>query len=169
MSSEPGAQQHLTLIGPPSSAPSRLIDLPVITLCSLLTLILVVCQVSDFGQAIRVRDAAKGIRSRPGSSQLPWRWLPPECLPDPTSEAHWSLYSDVWAFGVVLWEMVSGGQTPYHDLDLDEESYARGFDTSSPVVQLGRWLSQGNRLAVPCTCPAALASIIRSCWAACEC
>ena len=40
---------------------------------------------------------------------MPIRWMVPECIVD----GKYSTKSDVWAFGVLLWEIFSGGSTPY--------------------------------------------------------
>ena len=40
---------------------------------------------------------------------MPIRWMAPECIVD----GKYSTKSDVWAFGVLLWEIFSGGSTPY--------------------------------------------------------
>ncbi|EDO43993.1 predicted protein, partial [Nematostella vectensis] len=44
-----------------------------------------------------------------GSSLLPVRWMPPEAL----NSLHFTHRSDVWSFGVVLWEIYSYGRQPY--------------------------------------------------------
>lgn len=124
-------------------------------------------QICDFGQALRVRNAAVAKRTPLDAEPLPWRWLAPECLPDTnlSGEAHWSLYSDVWSFGIVLWEMISHGETPYHDLDLGGESYQDFVMRNSSHARLAQWLHQGRRLNMPSSCPPAYAAVVRSCWA----
>ena len=49
-------------------------------------------------------------------SKIPIRWCPPEVL----LRQEWSEKSDVWSFGVVMWEIFSSGNEPYA-LQRDEE------------------------------------------------
>jgi serine/threonine protein kinase len=44
-----------------------------------------------------------------GSPALPIRWMAPECLEDGT----YTVQSDIWSFGVVLWEIGSFAKLPY--------------------------------------------------------
>ena len=74
-------------------------------------------KISDFGLARKTEDLDLQYEvpmyelvtfHRP----LPVRWLAPECL----VKRSFSQKSDVWSFGVVIWEMVTGGGKPYSDL-----------------------------------------------------
>jgi serine/threonine protein kinase len=62
-------------------------------------------QVADFS----LSHASSSSSSASGLSSIPVRWAAPEVL---TQQA-WSTASDVWAFGVVLWEIFSNGSEPY--------------------------------------------------------
>jgi len=48
---------------------------------------------------------------------MPSRWAPPEVL----IERKYGPESDVWAFGVLLWEIFTDGDMPYADLSSDTE------------------------------------------------
>lgn len=71
---------------------------------------------SDFGAAVPAATASIMEDKYSANSTLPFRWMPPESL----LESKMSSKSDVWAFGVLLWEMISFGRTPYGALGFHE-------------------------------------------------
>lgn len=71
-------------------------------------------KVGDFGLT-RKTYASEYYRMQ-GSGALPIRWLAPECLEDGIFTAS----SDLWAFGITLWEIVTMGKTPYANLNNQE-------------------------------------------------
>lgn len=79
------------------------------------------------------------------STPLPLRWLAPETI----QHNRVSVYTDIWSFGVLLWEVFSSGQRPYNDL------------SNAQVVQniLGRKL-----LPRPDRCPKAVYNLMLQCW-----
>lgn len=60
------------------------------------------------------------------------RWLAPESLHD----AVFNTKTDVWAFGIVLWELFSLGQEPYPGMSAD-------------YSVIYNWLKDGNRMSEP--------------------
>lgn len=74
------------------------------------------------------------------------RWAAPEVL----LESRYSTKSDVWALGVVVWEIFSQGTLPYSSLTTAE-------DVAFFVVG-------GGRLDRPPGCASDLAALMRSCW-----
>ena len=76
---------------------------------------------------------------------VPLRWLSPEAI---QSEAY-SEKSDVWSFGVTVWEMFSHGATPYGDVRNDK------------VVQ---GVCKELRLTQPAGCPLAVYEVMQQCW-----
>lgn len=81
-----------------------------------------------------------------GSCQpIPLRWLPPEAI----FQDHFTTYSDVWSFGVLLWEIYSFGQVPY-----------QGYVDESAVEMIG----YHQILACPVDCPSRIYSLMVECW-----
>ncbi|XP_048586044.1 ephrin type-A receptor 4 isoform X3 [Nematostella vectensis] len=64
------------------------------------------CKISDLGLA---RDVSQDIYTRTSSAPLPFKWMPPESLLYGQS----SSASDVWSYGIVLWEIFTIGDSPY--------------------------------------------------------
>ena len=59
------------------------------------------------------------------------------------------MYSCSWSFGVLLWEMMTLGGTPYPEL---------------PAEQLLDFLNEGKRMPQPSKCPLEIYTIMRDCW-----
>lgn len=65
---------------------------------------------------------------------IPLRWLPSESV----FEDDFSTKSDVWAFGVLMWEVFSHGELPHAKLS-DDETLEGQCDTSDTVFSRGGW------------------------------
>ncbi|XP_014669815.1 PREDICTED: tyrosine-protein kinase RYK-like [Priapulus caudatus] len=78
----------------------------------------------------------------------PVKWLAIESLID----KRFSPASDVWAFGVLLWELMTLGQQPYPDVD---------------PFEMAQYLREGYRLSQPINCPDELFAVMACCWALC--
>uniref|UniRef100_A0A2I3HU15 receptor protein-tyrosine kinase n=1 Tax=Nomascus leucogenys TaxID=61853 RepID=A0A2I3HU15_NOMLE len=76
----------------------------------------------------------------------PVRWMALESLVN----NEFSSASDVWAFGVTLWELMTLGQTPYVDID---------------PFEMAAYLKDGYRIAQPINCPDELFAVMACCWA----
>ncbi|EYB92981.1 hypothetical protein Y032_0187g1104 [Ancylostoma ceylanicum] len=100
-------------------------------------------KIGDFGMA---RDIYENNYYRKGGrAKLPVRWMPPEAFLD----GLFTTQTDVWSFGVVLWEISSFGMLPYFGVD--------NFDVMGLVTN-------GGRLDAPNTVPVELQEVMRNCW-----
>ncbi|XP_074718456.1 proto-oncogene tyrosine-protein kinase ROS [Strix uralensis] len=102
-----------------------------------------VVKIGDFGLA---RDIYKNdyYRKR-GEGLLPVRWMAPESLID----GIFTNRSDVWAFGVIVWETLTLGQQPYP-----------GFSNTEVLHHV----RSGGRLESPNNCPDDLCDLMTRCW-----
>ncbi|CAG2110074.1 unnamed protein product [Medioppia subpectinata] len=74
------------------------------------------CKVADFGLSRSIRDKDGDQYEQKTGGQMPVRWMSPESL----SMGVFSAKSDVWAYAVLLWEIVTLGSTPYIGLSAQE-------------------------------------------------
>ena len=77
-----------------------------------------VVKIADFGLSRAFKPERNGWRLR-GRMKIPFKWCPPECLPRHMWRADivdyspvFSERSDMWAFGVVCWEIATRGEDP---------------------------------------------------------
>ncbi|XP_071039748.1 tyrosine-protein kinase transmembrane receptor Ror isoform X2 [Parasteatoda tepidariorum] len=102
-----------------------------------------IVKISDFGLS---RDIYTSDYYRVGGSRmLPVRWMSPESI----TYGKFSLQSDVWSFGVVLWEIFTYAKQPYYGHSNDE------------VVKL---ILQGILLSPPENCPPSVCRVMAGCW-----
>ncbi|KAJ0036194.1 hypothetical protein NQD34_004871 [Periophthalmus magnuspinnatus] len=102
-----------------------------------------VCKVADFGLARIIKDS---VYTASRSTKIPVRWTAPEAA----LHQRFSVKSDVWSFGVLLYEMMSRGKTPYEG------------KSNKEVLDM---LSSGYRLSCPTRCPPNIYRIMLDCWA----
>jgi len=102
-----------------------------------------VAKVADFGLARDVEQTDYYRKVTEG--KLPVLWMSPESLFDGVSTTK----SDVWSFGVLLWEIVTCGERPY-----------AGVATEA-LLDL---IKGGYRMSIPLECPQDLYMIMRMCW-----
>ncbi|KAL1006503.1 hypothetical protein UPYG_G00073190 [Umbra pygmaea] len=105
-----------------------------------------VVKICDFGLARDVYKEPDYIRK--GDARLPLKWMSPESIFDKV----FTTQSDVWSYGVLLWEIFSLGASPYPGLDIDEEFCHR--------------LKQGTRMRPPEYSTPEIYSIMLTCWEA---
>ncbi|XP_036374056.1 hepatocyte growth factor receptor [Megalops cyprinoides] len=102
-------------------------------------------KVADFGLARDVYDKEYYSVHNKSGVKLPVKWMALESL-----QTHkFTSKSDVWSFGVLLWELMTRGAPPYSDVN--------SFDITV-------FLLQGRRLLQPEFCPDALYNVMIECW-----
>ncbi|KAJ0183942.1 hypothetical protein K1T71_000365 [Dendrolimus kikuchii] len=99
-------------------------------------------KVADFGLARLMRDDTYTAHA---GAKFPIKWTAPEGLAYNT----FSTKSDVWAFGILLWEIATYGMSPYPGVDL---------------ADVYHMLEKGTRMECPPGCPAAVYELMRGCW-----
>uniref|UniRef100_A0A8C6LH04 receptor protein-tyrosine kinase n=1 Tax=Nothobranchius furzeri TaxID=105023 RepID=A0A8C6LH04_NOTFU len=112
-----------------------------------------VCKVSDFGLSRVLEDdpeAAYTTREATGSylspgGKIPIRWTAPEAI----AYRKFTTASDVWSYGIVMWEVVSYGERPYWDMN------------NQDVIKA---IEEGYRLPAPMDCPLVLHQLMLDCW-----
>ncbi|KAI8505731.1 Endothelial cell-specific molecule 1 [Branchiostoma belcheri] len=111
-----------------------------------------VAKIADFGLARDVYVSSAYERTEQGGEEelLPLKWMAVESLRDGV----YTCESDVWSYGVLLWEIASFGEEP---------RYA-GAPMHPGVCKLLELLRKGVRLQQPQNCPLPVYRIIRSCW-----
>ncbi|XP_030217550.1 protein-tyrosine kinase 6b [Gadus morhua] len=102
-----------------------------------------ICKVADFGLARIIKEPFYITLDR----KIPYKWTAPEAI----SHGKFSSKSDVWSFGVLLYEIMSRGGTPYPALS-NQEVYQQ--------------VTTGYRMPAPPSCPKAIYSIMTECWQA---
>ncbi|XP_035662014.1 uncharacterized protein LOC118406219 [Branchiostoma floridae] len=101
-------------------------------------------KISDFGLAEDIYS--RGYRRQDRLKKVPWKWMAPERLQDGTV---YTAQSDVWSFGIVLYEISTLGGDPYPDV---------------PPAELKDRLQAGHRMAKPERCPPAMYGVMTQCW-----
>uniref|UniRef100_A0AAY4E3J1 Fibroblast growth factor receptor n=1 Tax=Denticeps clupeoides TaxID=299321 RepID=A0AAY4E3J1_9TELE len=102
-----------------------------------------VMKIADFGLARDIHHIDYYKKTTNG--RLPVKWMAPEALFDRV----YTNQSDVWSFGVLLWEIFTLGGSPYPGV---------------PVEELFKLLKEGHRMDRPSTCPHELYLMMKDCW-----
>ncbi|XP_029670440.1 tyrosine-protein kinase Abl isoform X3 [Formica exsecta] len=99
-------------------------------------------KVADFGLARLMRDDTYTAHA---GAKFPIKWTAPEGL----AYNKFSTKSDVWAFGILLWEIATYGMSPYPGVDLTDVYHM---------------LEKGYRMECPPGCPPKVYELMRQCW-----
>ncbi|XP_068603807.1 vascular endothelial growth factor receptor 1 [Brachionichthys hirsutus] len=105
-----------------------------------------VVKICDFGLARDIYKDPDYVRK--GDARLPLKWMSPESIFDKV----FTTQSDVWSYGILLWEIFSLGASPYPGLHIDEEFCHR--------------LKEGTRMRAPEYGTPEIYSTMLSCWEA---
>uniref|UniRef100_A0A673AEZ6 receptor protein-tyrosine kinase n=1 Tax=Sphaeramia orbicularis TaxID=375764 RepID=A0A673AEZ6_9TELE len=100
-----------------------------------------VCKVSDFGLSRVLEDDPEAAYT----TRIPIRWTAPEAI----AYRKFTTASDVWSYGIVMWEVVSYGERPYWDMN------------NQDVIKA---IEEGYRLPAPMDCPVVLHQLMLDCW-----
>jgi deleted-in-malignant-brain-tumors protein 1 len=101
-------------------------------------------KVSDFGLSRVITAGSDYYRCEKGRP-LPVKWMAPESL----TVGLFTTFTDVWSFGVTVWEVMTFGEIPYSGI------------SNSEILT---FVEAGNRLKAPKGCPEEIYDIMDSCW-----
>ncbi|XP_071435995.1 tyrosine-protein kinase Fer isoform X2 [Pithys albifrons albifrons] len=101
-----------------------------------------ILKISDFGMS---RQEDDGVYSSSGLKQIPIKWTAPEAL----NYGRYTSESDVWSFGILLWETFSLGVCPYPGMTNQ---------------QAREQVEKGYRMSAPQKCPEEIYKVMQRCW-----
>ncbi|XP_077381119.1 KIT proto-oncogene, receptor tyrosine kinase b isoform X1 [Festucalex cinctus] len=103
-----------------------------------------VAKICDFGLARDITtDSSYVLR---GNARLPVKWMSPESIFD----CVYTYESDVWSYGILLWEIFSLGNSPYPGMQVGSAFY--------------RLIQEGHRMSKPEFAPIEMYDMMVSCW-----
>ncbi|XP_066968317.1 fibroblast growth factor receptor 3-like isoform X4 [Macrobrachium rosenbergii] len=103
-----------------------------------------IMKIADFGLARDIHS--QDYYRKTSDGRLPVKWMAPEAL----FHRVYTSQSDVWAFGILLWEIMTLGGTPYPSVP--------------SVEKLFQLLREGHRMEKPTNCSLEIYMIMRECW-----
>ncbi|XP_070551106.1 tyrosine-protein kinase CSK-like [Ptychodera flava] len=101
-----------------------------------------VCKISNFSYTTGVMSDKAFFDT---NTTIPYQWMAPETLMNKT----FTLETDVWSFGIVVWEIFSLGRCPYKN---------------TPQCELISLLEKGHRMVSPDCCEDNIYEMMLSCW-----
>lgn len=108
----------------------------------------IAAEVSDFGLC-RSHEAGRGYCLR-NSQKMPFKWMAPEMF----KTYVWPTASDVWSFGILMWEIFSNGLYPYSTTQ----------SLPSGAISLSKYISEGNHPERPEYVCDDIWNVMCSCW-----
>ncbi|XP_058264247.1 macrophage colony-stimulating factor 1 receptor-like [Hemibagrus wyckioides] len=103
-----------------------------------------VAKICDFGLARDIMNDSNYVVK--GNARLPVKWMAPESI----FECVYTVQSDVWSYGILLWEIFSLGQSPYPTMQVDSKFY--------------KMIKCGYQMSRPNFAPPEMYTIMKTCW-----
>ncbi|XP_077448191.1 macrophage colony-stimulating factor 1 receptor 2 isoform X2 [Stigmatopora argus] len=103
-----------------------------------------IAKICDFGLARDIRNDDSYIVQ--GNARLPVKWMSPESI----FQCVYTVQSDVWSYGVLLWEIFSLGKSPYPNVAVDTKFY--------------KMIKDGCHMERPDFAPPQMYQLMTSCW-----
>ncbi|XP_039218819.1 mast/stem cell growth factor receptor Kit [Crotalus tigris] len=103
-----------------------------------------ITKICDFGLARDIRNDSNYVVK--GNARLPVKWMAPESI----FECVYTFESDVWSYGILLWELFSLGSSPYPGMPVDSKFYKN--------------IKEGYRMFSPEYAPPEIFNTMKSCW-----
>ncbi|KAL7632100.1 UNVERIFIED_CONTAM: hypothetical protein RMT77_017572 [Armadillidium vulgare] len=103
-----------------------------------------IMKIADFGLARDIHS--QDYYRKTSDGRLPVKWMAPEAL----FHRVYNTQSDVWAFGILMWEIMTLGGTPYPSVP--------------SVEKLFQLLRDGHRMEKPPNCSLEIYMLMRECW-----
>ncbi|KAK2873126.1 hypothetical protein Q8A67_023023 [Cirrhinus molitorella] len=103
-----------------------------------------VVKICDFGLARDIMNDLNYVVK--GNARLPVKWMSPESI----FECLYTVQSDVWSYGVLLWEIFSLGMSPYPNVVIDAQFY--------------KMIKDGYHMPQPDFAPHKMYAIMKLCW-----
>uniref|UniRef100_A0A452TG87 Mast/stem cell growth factor receptor Kit n=1 Tax=Ursus maritimus TaxID=29073 RepID=A0A452TG87_URSMA len=103
-----------------------------------------ITKICDFGLARDIKNDSNYVVK--GNARLPVKWMAPESI----FNCVYTFESDVWSYGIFLWELFSLGSSPYPGMPVDSKFY--------------RMIKEGFRMLSPEHAPAEMYDIMKTCW-----
>ncbi|XP_031617261.1 fibroblast growth factor receptor homolog 1-like isoform X2 [Contarinia nasturtii] len=104
-----------------------------------------IVKIADFGLARDVQET--DYYRKCSNGRLPIKWMAPESLKDRFYDSQ----SDVWSYGILLWEIMTFGEQPYPNILYSS-------------VELLEYLERGIRMDKPAHCHIDIYKLMRQCW-----
>uniref|UniRef100_A0A8C7KU93 receptor protein-tyrosine kinase n=1 Tax=Oncorhynchus kisutch TaxID=8019 RepID=A0A8C7KU93_ONCKI len=103
-----------------------------------------VAKICDFGLARDIMNDSNYVVK--GNARLPVKWMAPESIFD----CLYTVQSDVWSYGILLWEIFSLGKSPYPSILVDTKFY--------------KMIESGYQMSRPDFAPPEMYTIMKMCW-----